>query len=290
MSRAAQSTVIFVIDGAGMQAQGLLLAHSLRRHAEADLALSAYLPADAPDPDPQVAQALAALDVAIERLPARDPWRRPYPHGNKIAAAARPRLRPVTVFLDTDMIVTGRFEPQDLLAEAEVAAVPEGRATWGGAGDRWERVYGHFGLPLPAERVRLMRGRRRLSMPYFNAGLVAFRHESGFAEIWRETALRIDHEVRIAGKRPWLDQIAIPVAAARLGLSIRVLEERWNFAISDRLPQGGEAPTIVHYHRMRHCAAWPFFAPALAALEDDLQDRLPDAARALLRRGLSEGG
>jgi hypothetical protein len=99
--------------------------------------------------------------------------------------------------------------------------------TWGGGDDRWDRAYAHFGLPYPTERVRLLRGRKKQFVPYFNAGFVAFpdrpeaEGQPRFADRWVETALDLDHNCRIGGKRPWLDQISLPLTLARFGYDNR---------------------------------------------------------------------
>ncbi|RVT85600.1 hypothetical protein DXV76_07550 [Rhodobacteraceae bacterium CCMM004] len=267
------TTLFFVADGPHLEAQALLLAASLRRHLGAAPALIAYVP-DRPDREMPAATraALAHLNVAVEplRVP-RDLWQKPFPHGNKILAACAPRRASVHVFLDTDMVCVAPLDLDALSRPGALSAVPEGVPGWGKGNDRWDRVYGHFGLPLPEDRVRLTRRRRVSYLPYFNAGLLAWHDGFGaggrpWPELWRDTAVEIDWNVRVAKKRPWLDQIALPVALRRHGLAYRVLPDRVNFSISDRAFEPAARPALIHYHSFRYTPEWPQVADETAAM------------------------
>lgn len=268
-------SIVFVVDGPALQAQGLLLAHSLARHAPRARRV-AYVPDGAGVPlSPALAAAYADLGVDLRpmALPGGT-WKKPFPHGNKILAVGMPRETRATLFLDTDMVAIRPLPLDGLIREAGIAAVPEGKPTWGKKNDRWDRVYAHFGMDLPTDRVRLTRGRRRVFYPYFNAGFIGFRDATGFAEAWLETAREIDWNVAVAQKRPWLDQVALPVTLKRKGLPYAILDEAWNYSISDRAPRG-DAPLILHYHRFHFGRDWPEFREAVAALRTDLGHRLP---------------
>ena len=251
----------FVVEGARLEQQALFLASTLRDHNQA-ATLIAYVP-ETSDLAPATTRFLAACDCDIR--PLRQPegvWKKPYPHGNKIFAAAQPRDEPVSVFLDTDMIACRPFELSALPGESEVAVVPEGVASWGKDDDRWERAYAHFGLEVPTEKVRLTRGRRRLFYPYFNAGMVAFRtHDlidgQNFGALWQATAQEADWSLAVGGKRPWLDQITLPLAIARFGFRHKVLDDVYNLPIARRAHDQSLNPVLLHYHRLRYLDAWP---------------------------------
>jgi hypothetical protein len=115
-----------------------------------------------------------ACGVTLRPLPDLPEWRAPFPHGNKMVAATDRRDTSRAVFLDTDMVCLRPLLAMAGLSANTVAAAPEGVPTWGGGDDRWDRAYAHFGLPYPTERVRLLRGRKKEFVPYFNAGFVAF--------------------------------------------------------------------------------------------------------------------
>ncbi len=258
----------FVIDGDRLELQSIFLAATLRRHNPQARLLGYISPATraALRPFTRTAYAAARLELSDLPTPGRL-WARTYPHGNKLLAAAEPREGAVSVFLDTDMVAVGPLTEDALPGPGEVCVVPEGVASWGAKGDRWPRAYAHFGLPMPTEEVRLTR-RGRKFVPYFNAGFVAFRDDDRiagktFGQHWRDTASEFDHGAKIANKRPWLDQITMPLTMARFGYRYRVIDTMNNLTISKRLMQPDMDPRILHYHRGRYLMAWPHWPDVL---------------------------
>lgn len=278
-------TIFFIVEGARLEAQSALLAATLADHNGATHRLVAYAPPTAlpglptplrdlydrcgvdlrpiePDPDSPAAHRFAERG-----------WARPYPHGNKILAAATPRTGDWSVFLDTDMICAAKLELEPLQTPHRLALVPEGVPSWGKENDRWQRAYTHFGLPVPEERVTLTRRRRKQSLPYFNAGFVMFPEapppgqDHGFGALWLDTALAFDWGCAIGGKRPWLDQITLPLTLKRFGLGYHVADTALNFSISDRTHEPDARPAILHYHRWRYLRAWPQGAEAFRTLD-----------------------
>jgi hypothetical protein len=257
-------TIFFLVDGSGLEAQAALLAATLRHHNGTRFRLIAYVPdRHRPHLNPDLVALLARLGVEMRRLAiAPTVWARPYPHGNKILAATDDRGPGHAMFLDTDMICTAPIDLTGLVHPRAVAVLPEGKPTWGKVPGAWARVYDQFDLPLPDDRVRLMRGKRREVLPYFNAGMVLFPEGpldrgAGFGDLWFHTALVIDHMLPIADKRPWLDQISLPVTLKRHGIAYVLATEALNFSTQMRLETPGDAPTIMHYHRFSCLADWP---------------------------------
>jgi hypothetical protein len=243
---------IFVADGPRFEDPAILLAGSMRVHHGDAVAIYAYCPEEKLDTlSPEFRSAMDLLDVQVTPIPTGPtPFETPYPHGNKILAAMQPRTGKYAVFFDTDMILRAPVAPE--ISHGLVGAVPEGVPTWGREVEDWAPVYAHFGLPLPTERVRMCRGRRRETLPYFNAGLVSFPELASdgrrFGEIWLDTAVGIDHCDAFENKRPWLDQIALPVAIARSGLDWEVLPEKLNYSLFRRKMPLAHETTVVHYH------------------------------------------
>jgi hypothetical protein len=197
---------VFVIEGARLEVQSLLMADSLRRqHPLADIV--AYCPSGIDLPE-DVAAVLRACDVSLRPLTVpRGLWRGAYPHGNKILALAAPRETRWSMFLDTDMAAIAPIDPADLPGAMQVSVVPEGIATWGKDLARWKVAHAFFDLPMPEERIQLLRGRRLSFLPYFNGGMVAVREEDrvgglGFGALWRDTASAFDRGAKVGGKRP----------------------------------------------------------------------------------------
>lgn len=279
--------VFFVVQGTGLQARGILLASSLRAHLGQSVELIGYVP-DGDMPSDPICAVYAQFGVDLRSFAvAGDAWAKPYLHGNKILAAMQPRDADIHVFLDTDMVCVEPVDFAEIMEPGQVSLVPEGVPSWGKVGDRWARAYAHYDLPLPTERVRLTRRKRREFLPYFNAGFVAFHdkyegHTQGFAQLWYETARDFDLNCPVGGKRPWLDQITLPLTLARFGIGYNVIDVAHNFSISGRPFEADATPKILHYHRMRYGFGWPPFvtemdrmkatlgAAGLAALPDDV--------------------
>jgi hypothetical protein len=290
----ADLSILFVADGVRLERQSWLLASSLAAAHEGGPrpALIAYASAESIGTISALTRDLyEACGVTLRPLPDLPDWRAPFPHGNKMVAATDLRDTSRAVFLDTDMVCLRSLLAMAELSANTVAAAPEGVPTWGGDDDRWDRAYAHFGLPYPTERVRLLRGRKKQFVPYFNAGFVAFpdrpeaEGQPRFADRWVETALDLDHNCRIGGKRPWLDQISLPLTLARFGYATEVLGETWNYSLARRKDYA-QTPEVhvYHYHRFRYLAQ----APRWGRILDDFWARLPSRHHAEAQSTLSQ--
>jgi len=291
----ADTHIFFVADGARLELQSWLLAASLAQahDGQAGVQLYAYV---SPEWLPQIGTVTKSIyrkaGVDLRALPPLPDWAKPYPHGNKIVAATDTRGPGRSIFLDTDMVCLKPLNALSDLPDTHVAAAPEGRPTWG-PDDRWQRAYDHFGLPLPEARVQLLRGTRPEHLPYFNAGLVAMPEApqadgKRFADHWLETALDFDHRCAIANKRPWLDQITLPLTMARFGYTAHVLDESWNYSLSHRGSDIEATPDahILHYHRSAFLEA----APQWPGILQRFFDLVPKSHHPAARTGLRELG
>ncbi len=263
---------VFVIEGARLEAQALLLVDSLRRH-HPKAQIVAYCPAGS-DFAPDVMAVLGACEVSCRPLVVpQGLWRGDYPHGNKILALAQPRQTRWSMFLDTDMAAIAPINPDDLPGPMQVSVVPEGIASWGKDLTRWQVAHDFFDLPMPEERIRLLRGRKLEFLPYFNAGMVAICEEDrvdglGFGTLWRNTASAFDFGAKVGGKRPWLDQITLPLTMRRFGFDPKIVDERNNCSISNDRKLDGLAPAILHYHRAEFLRNWPGHEALIKAVYD----------------------
>ena len=258
------TTIFFIVDGPVLEAQAALLAATLRHHNGQRFHLIAYVPdRHRAQMNPDLAAFLLGSGVEMRRLSMPlSVWTKPYPHGNKILAAADRRGPGHALFLDTDMICTAPLDLVGLMRTGAIAMVPEGKPTWGKDIANWQRVYDHFSLALPQDRVTLSRGKRREFLPYFNAGMILFAEGPlaqgrGFGDLWLDTALAIDHAVPVAEKRPWLDQISLPVTLKRFGLDYVLAPEALNFSTARRAETGSDVVAMMHYHRFGYLADWP---------------------------------
>lgn len=284
----------FVVDGPRLQAQALILAASLTRHHPNALLQGCCPGAGLDDLPKAVRETLEGLKVDLTPLPIPDGiWAQPYPHGNKMLALATPRPQARhSVFLDTDMVMLQPLLTADLPEPFQVSVVPEGIRGWGKDETRWQRAYEFIGLPMPTDRIRLLRGRQTLSPPYFNGGFVAI-NETGkvdgknFGALWRDTASAFDHHAPLGGKRPWLDQICLPLTMARHGFSYRILGEVNNCSVSNGRDLSGLSDArIIHYHRSAFLRAWP----GSDALIQTVLDICPPAHRDTLSALMTDAG
>lgn len=261
-------SIIFVVDPPGLVLDSILLLASIRKHMP-DVSVIPYCPASKAEAlPPQLLEFFAHHNAPIRLMETEGVFSPPYKQGNKLIAAAAPRDTAATLFLDTDIMVMRAFGANDILRDDHLSVAPEGRMTWGKMPEMWPSAYATFGLPVPDEQIRLARS-NALSPPYFNAGVVGFPNHtpSGrpFGELWLETSQQIDaNEIR--GRRPWLDQIALPITMIRAGLSMNLLARIWNLSLSHSpVAEGKPAhvnraaqaevdglnaaePVIAHYH------------------------------------------
>lgn len=267
----AKTSLIYVIDPPALMIEAILLSASVRRHMP-EVDLIAYCPAEKADLlPPQICEYLDATNTQLKLMPTAGVFSPHYKQGNKLIAAAQHRPHDFTVFLDTDTVLWQRVSLADMIGDGIVAAAPEGRRTWGKPDGHWQHAYSVFGMHVPAERIPMART-KVLSPPYFNAGVVAFPNApvtgaSSFGECWLQTALELDqpeHDVPI--RRPYLDQIALPIAIRRASLNCRVLDDRFNLSLPHKdIPPGipehkriswqkdidrinSVDPFILHYH------------------------------------------
>lgn len=237
--------LIFVVQRGELELKALLLAWSLRRSHGQALNLYAACPhyADWGDIDAQTLAALARLNVQLLKfIPAFAPH---YPIGNKLGLLGLLPPNEPALFLDSDMISLQAWDPAALLGEHAVTAKPADMGTWGDE-LRWRQVYALANLEFPLRRVRLTVS-GQLSLPYFNAGVVAAREPSQFSQAWLEAAQALhDCDLPLGERFPWLDQIALPLAMVQQP-SWAALDECWNFPAHLRA-LGTKQVNLCHYH------------------------------------------
>ncbi|MBU3031278.1 hypothetical protein [Paracoccus marinaquae] len=254
----ADLTIIYVLDPPALTRDSIILLSSIRQ-VLGDVKVVAYTPRDKAEfLLPYVTEFYRQMDAEIRLMDPTDRFAPPYKQGNKILACLQPRETGYTLFLDTDTAVVAAFDRADLVAPGTVSVVPEGVQGWGGNPGSWEYVYAKFGLPFPEERVRLTRSAKTVP-PYFNAGMIAFPTGSDFAGCWFRIAAELDADPEVRNKRPWLDQIALPLAIRQAGLQMQVMANGWNLSIShpgqhrhlERFFAHVDAidARIVHYHQ-----------------------------------------
>jgi hypothetical protein len=184
-----------------------------------------------------------------------------YPHGNKILATMEPRETEFSCFMDSDILCLRPNAVENITAAGTVSLTP---AAWMGWGDQdmWGRIYDLVGLPLPEDRIRLMKQKKGAGkVPYFSSGLFSFPEQhrtpdgKSFPQVWYEVAQAVDADRDIPHKRPYLDQMTLPLAIQKAGLQWNILPDTQHFILGGRsrgkpLPEDRDIFT-VHYRKWR---------------------------------------
>lgn len=250
-------TLYFIIQPPDYLYMACHLAASIRTHLPPEVEVVGYCPADMfDDMAKEPREVLRRLRCRVERLETADIFDPAYPHGNKLIAALAPKTTDFSAFLDSDMAFLRGCSVDELVSQGQVGMVPATSMRWAEQAI-WEDIYGIFDMEVPAERIRLTRDKRFDAVPYFNAGLFVvdetYRTSDGkrFAEVLMETAQTIDRQTEIPHKRPYLDQMSLPVATLRAGMTWNILHQRYNYSIGGilrgkTLPRDADV-TLLHY-------------------------------------------
>jgi hypothetical protein len=235
--------MVFVIHGGPLEAKSALLATSLSEYYRPGKIICRVM-----KPESQWGAISAETRELFQQLHIdlsdnRNEVDLSYPHGNKINAFAG--IDEPALFLDSDMLLMRPFSWHYTLS-GDVAVKPADLDTFTNGGGSWASVWQHFNLPTPPKNcIATISGAQM--RPYYNAGFIAVKNGDQFSEMWLDTALQIDRNQDVINKRPWLDQIALPVTIARLGWKTSLLSEELNypshFTETTRL-----APYFSHYH------------------------------------------
>ncbi|GEM_PF-520505 len=242
------SCFVFVCQQGELEMKSMLLAASLKRYLRGEFECVAAIP----QPDSRwgiISEETRALmqTLGVRLVPITNPINDNYPIGHKIACLGIDTSADKIVFLDSDILCLSEFRFD---SQSPFSAKPADLPTFTQNVAVWQQVYDLCQLPLPDQRV-ISSVSGELMLPYFNSGVIAVQNGLGFAKVWAECCQTIDIETSITNKRPWLDQIALPMAVAKLNLAYDCLDERFNFpAHLKPLPKSPDSqkPFLCHYH------------------------------------------
>jgi hypothetical protein len=205
---------------------------------------------------PAVIRAHEMLGAEVRPMKTEGMWDEAYPHGNKILAAMQARDSDFSAFVDSDVLFLRSNRVENLCRPGHVSCSAAASMQWAGQ-EVWDLIYGAFGMAIPEERIALMRQPGPPVIPYFSSGLVVFSEAEGpagrFPDVWYETARRLDRVEELENRRPYLDQMTLPLAIQRAGLGWNVLPEEQHYILGGRLrgkglPEDREIFT-VHYRQ-----------------------------------------
>ena len=255
-------TVYFIVEPPEYQVMACYLAASLRQQFGDTIALVGYCP------QPKLAEvhadvraALAKMTCDLRTFRTEGRFDPAYPHGNKILATLEPRDTEFSCFMDSDILCLRPNAVDNIIKPGCVSLTPAASMGWARQ-SIWQSLYDIFGMTVPTERIRLMKQKKgKGRVPYFSSGLFSFPEQhrtpdgKSFPEVWMDTAQTLDKHPEVPGKRPYLDQISLPIAIQRTGLSWNLLPDTQHFILGgktrgDPLPTDREIFTI-HYRQ------WP---------------------------------
>ena len=253
-------TFAYIVEPPDYQIMACTLLASIRSFFPDTVAAVGYCPEHKiGDLHPAVIKAHEKMGAEIRPMKTLGMWDTDYPHGNKIIAAMQPRDSRFSAFVDSDVLFLRPNDPANLTRAGHVSCSVAASMRWADQ-SIWQTIYGAFDMPIPAERVRLMRQSGKLKIPYFSAGLVVFPEASEasaaglrFPDVWYDTARQLDRVETLENRRPYLDQMTLPLAIQRAGLNWNILPEEQHYILGGRL-RGDPLPTdreiyTLHYRQ-----------------------------------------
>ncbi|WP_299672870.1 hypothetical protein [uncultured Roseobacter sp.] len=252
-------TLFFIVEPPAYQYLACYLAASIRENLPDEVQLVGYCPAHRlAEVDPDAAETLRRMRCDLRTIQAEGRFAPDYPHGNKILACLEPRETEYSGFMDSDVLMIRRNSIETLIKPNHVSASAAASMHWAPQ-SIWETIYDAFDMEIPTERITLMRDKRKPVVPYYSSGFVVFpegyRTTLGlsFPQIWMDTAQRIDAIDGLIRRRPYLDQMSLPLAIRRSGLAWNEFPEEQHYILGGRLrgkpfPKTREIFT-VHYRK-----------------------------------------
>lgn len=253
-------TVFFIVEPPRYDLMACYLAGSLRQQFGQSVALVGYCPESKIDKiSADVIAVLAKLGCEVRPFAVEGKFSPDYPHGNKLLATLEKRDTEFSAFFDSDVLCLRPNKVENIVMDGHVSLTPAASMIWG-TGKTWNLIYETCNMPLPEDRVKLARQKgSRARIPYFSSGLFTFpeqhRNADGksFPEVWMDIAQTIDKNDEIPGRRPYLDQISLPLAIQKAGLKWNILPEEQHFILGGKL-RGEPLPAdrdiyTVHYRK-----------------------------------------
>ena len=255
-------TIYFIVEPPSYQVMACYLAASLRENFGDAVALVGYCPVHKIDlVHPEVKAALAKMHCDLRPMVTEGRFDPAYPHGNKILATLEPRDTEFSCFMDSDVLTLRPNAVENIIKAGCVSLTPAASMGWGRQ-SIWPGIYAAAAMPVPKERIRLMKQTRGGGrMPYFSSGLFSFPEQfrtpdgKSFPQLWMEMAQTLDAALDLPAKRPYLDQISLPVAIQKSGLAWNILPDAQHFILGGKT-RGAPLPTDRDIYTI-HYRQWP---------------------------------
>lgn len=258
MTQAPRLTFFFIVEPPKYQLMACFLAASIRENFGDTVRMVGYCPkAREAELSDEVLVVLDRLRCDMRFFETEGRFDPPYPHGNKMLATLERRDTEYSCFLDSDILFLRPNTIDNLICPGHVSLTPAASMGWSGQ-DIWPKLYDICGMELPEDRIRLMNQRGgKDRMPYFSSGLYVFPEQyrtadgKSFAEVWMDVASQLDANPEVPAKRPYLDQMSLPMAIRKAGLNWNILPREQHYILGG-MKRGEPLPTdrevfAVHY-------------------------------------------
>ncbi len=259
---APRLTVFFIVEPPEYQMMACYLAASLREQFGKTVALVGYCPASKIDVvSCNVKAALTKMDCDLRSFAVEGRFDPVYPHGNKLLATLEPRDTEFSCFMDSDILCLRPNAVENIVMTDHVSLTPAASMGWGKQAV-WQSIYAAVGMTMPVERIKLMKQKKGNGrIPYFSSGLFSFPEQyrtpegKSFPQVWMDVAQILDANPEIPSKRPYLDQMSLPLAIQKSGLAWNLLPDAQHFILGGKA-RGEPLPTdreifTIHYRQ------WP---------------------------------
>ena len=233
---------VFICQQGELEQKAMLLAASLKENLRCDYELVAAIPTPKSlwgEISPLTKKLMKQFEIRTENITNEIDVN--YPIGNKVSCFKIQTDADKIVFLDSDILCMKPFSPDEYFT-AQFCATPINKPWF----NEWKHVYELFNIPYPTERFRTKFTNDEI-LPCYNAGLIVVDNGLNFSEEWIKCCKKIDSAEHITDKRPWLDQIALPIAVKKMNLTYKVLGTNFNYP--HLLPIVAEIPFFHHFPR-----------------------------------------
>ncbi len=231
---------VFICQQGELELKSMLLAATLKENLRGNYELVAAIPEPKSlwgEISPLTKRLIEQFEIRTEGI--KNEIDINYPIGNKVSCFNIQTEADKIIFLDSDHICLKPFSPEEHFTE-QFCASPINKHWF----NEWKHVYELFDIPYPTERFRTKLTNEEI-LPCYNAGLIAVDNGLNFSKEWIECCNIIERADHIVDKRPWLDQIALPIVIKKLGLKCKVLNR--NFNHPHLLPIIAEIPFFHHF-------------------------------------------
>lgn len=238
----------FIVHSGSLEAQGVLLASSIRYHYGNEANIYIGVPKHLGGINNGMSDATKYFlnNLSCRFFEVVNPIGDDYLIGNKLNCFP-PNIKGIKIFLDTDTLLLKKLTLPKI-PEDTVAIKPADKRTYNWSDEDWKTAYLKYADYSLSDQDYIYSTTFLEAMrPYYNAGVI-FSNSTTFEKEWGKVSLALDEDLSFEVKRPWLDQLAIPLVLKKHDVMVINLDESYNYPghLKD-LPK--TLPEIIHYHQ-----------------------------------------